>query len=78
MINMHEAKSNLSRLVAAVRSGAEREVVIAINGKPAARLVPIEAKPPLRWGLLKGSLTVPDTIDLQNAEVAVIFGLPSG
>ena len=78
MVNMHEAKSNLSRLVAAVRSGAEREVVIAINGKPAARLVPIEAKPPLRWGLLKGRLTVPDTIDLQNAEVAVIFGLPSG
>ena len=78
LVNMHEAKSNLSRLVAAVRSGAEREVVIAINGKPAARLVPIEAKPPLRWGLLKGQLTVPDTIDLQNVEVAAIFGLPGG
>ena len=76
IVNMHEAKTKLSRLVAAVRSGAEREVVIAINGKPAARLVPIDAKPALRWGLLKGQLVVPDSIDQQNAEVAALFGSP--
>ena len=71
---MHEAKSKLSRLVAAVRSGAEREIVIAINGTPAARLVPIEPKPKIRWGLLKDRITVPDNIDDLNAELEKLFG----
>ena len=44
-VNMLEAKTNLSRLVESVESGAETEIVIARNGKPAARLVPIAAKP---------------------------------
>ena len=74
VVNMHDAKSRLSRLVAAVRSGAEREVVIAINGTPAARLVPIEAKPKIRWGLLKGRITVPDDIDTLNPEIGRLFG----
>jgi prevent-host-death family protein len=70
---MHEAKSNLSKLVAAVRSGAQREVVIAINGAPAARLVPIEQKPKPRWGLLKGKITVPDNIDGSADEIDHLF-----
>ena len=41
-VNMLEAKTQLSKLVEAVESGAEAEIVIARNGKPAARLVPIE------------------------------------
>ena len=73
MVNMHDAKSRLSQLVAAVRSGAEREVVIAVNGTPAARLVPIEAKPKPRWGLLKGKIKVPDNIDGLNAEIEHAF-----
>jgi len=44
-VNMLEAKSNLSRLVEAVESGAEREIIIARNGKPAAMLVPIRVRP---------------------------------
>ena len=44
-VNMLEAKTQLSRLVEAVESGAEKEIIIARNGKPAARLVPIEDKP---------------------------------
>lgn len=72
-VNMHEAKSQLSRLVAAIKSGAQREVVIAINGQPAARLVPIEAKPKLRWGLLKGKVAIPDTIDGQATQIAAMF-----
>jgi prevent-host-death family protein len=70
---MHDAKSRLSQLVAAVRSGAEREVVIAVNGTPAARLVPIEAKPKPRWGLLKGKIKVPDNIDGLNSEIERAF-----
>lgn len=76
-VNMHDAKSNLSRLVDAVRTGKEREVVIAVNGKPAARLVPIEAKRKLRWGLLKGKIVVPDDIDGCNAEVDELFNGPT-
>jgi prevent-host-death family protein len=43
---MHEAKTRLSQLVAAVENGSETEVVIARNGKPAARLVPVPAAKP--------------------------------
>ena len=55
-VNMLEAKTNLSRLVESVESGAETEIVIARNGKPAARLVPIKAEPDVsrRLGLLQG------------------------
>jgi prevent-host-death family protein len=45
IVNMLEAKTNLSKLVEAVESGAESEIVIARNGKPAARLVAILPKP---------------------------------
>jgi prevent-host-death family protein len=39
---MHEAKSRLSELVNTVERGAEAEIIISRNGKPAARLVPLE------------------------------------
>ncbi len=73
VVNMHDAKSRLSRLVAAIRSGEEREVVIAINGTPAARLVPIEPKQKIRWGLLKGKYTAPDDFDALNPEIEKLF-----
>ena len=47
-VNMHQAKSQLSKLVEAVESGAEKEIIIARNGKPAVRLVPVEQKPARR------------------------------
>ena len=40
-VNIHEAKTHLSRLVKEAAKG--KETVIAIAGKPAARLVPLEA-----------------------------------
>ena len=42
MVNVHEAKTNLSRLLAQVEAG--EDVVIARNGKPVARLVGYERK----------------------------------
>ena len=42
IVNMHQAKSSLSRLVA--RALAGEEVVIARNGEPLVRLVPVERK----------------------------------
>ena len=44
-VNMLEAKTHLSRLVDALERGAEREIVIARNGKPVARLVAMAASP---------------------------------
>ncbi len=45
-VNVHEAKTHLSKLLARVRVG--EEVIIAKAGKPSARLVPVEAKPEQR------------------------------
>lgn len=72
-VNMHDAKTRLSKLVAAIRSGEEREVVIAVNGTPAARLVPIEPKPKIKWGLLKGKMEAPENFDELNPEIEKLF-----
>ena len=73
-VNMLQAKSSLSRLVEAIEQGQEREIVIARNGRPAARLVPIEAAPAeKRIGVAKGLFEVPDSIDQHNDEVARLF-----
>jgi prevent-host-death family protein len=73
-VNMLEAKTSLSRLVDAVESGAEREIIIARNGRPAARLVPIvNQKAGRRLGVAKGLFSVPATIDANNADIAALF-----
>lgn len=73
-VNMLEAKSNLSRLVEAVESGAEKEVVIARNGRPAAKLVPVRQTPKgRRIGVAKGKFVVPETIDRDNAVIEKLF-----
>jgi antitoxin (DNA-binding transcriptional repressor) of toxin-antitoxin stability system len=72
VINMLDAKTSLSKLVQALESGAETEFVIARNGRPAARLVPL-AQPRTdrsrRIGIAKGRFVVPDDIDRSNPEV---------
>jgi prevent-host-death family protein len=78
IVNMLEAKSNLSRLVEAVESGAEAEIIIARNGKPAARLAPI-GKPASgpRIGIAKGKFKAPGIDPKLDAEVAdLILGRP--
>ncbi|HPE04761.1 MAG TPA: type II toxin-antitoxin system prevent-host-death family antitoxin [Thauera sp.] len=73
-VNMLQAKSSLSRLVDAIESGQEREIVIARNGRPAARLVPVEdASAGPRIGVAKGRFEVPDDIDASNEDVARLF-----
>ena len=59
VINIHEAKTHLSRIVEDVAAG--HEVVIAKAGRPMARLVPIWGTPlPKKLGLLRGRIKVPD------------------
>ncbi len=70
-VNMLQAKSSLSRLVEAIEQGQEREIIIARNGRPAAKLVPTDTVPiGQRIGVAKGKFEVPDTIDARNEEVA--------
>lgn len=74
VVNMLEAKSSLSRLVAAIETGREREIILARNGRPAAKLVPVDAVPAgQRIGVAKGVFEVPDDIDAHNEEVAQLF-----
>jgi len=61
-INIHQAKTHLSRLVEDVAGGSE--VLIAKGGKPMARLVPLRRDDtPRRPGLLKGKLRIADEFD---------------
>ena len=54
-VNMHAAKTHLSRLVDEAAAG--EEIVIAKAGRPVARLVPLETRAqPRRPGLLKGEI----------------------
>ena len=61
-INIHAAKTHLSRLLDAAAAG--EEVIIARTGKPVALLVPVTPVPPKRRpGLLAGKLPVADDFD---------------
>lgn len=59
-INIHEAKTQLSKLIEVVEAG--EEIVIARAGKPVAKLVPFKPVRPVRKpGLMKGKFEVPDS-----------------
>lgn len=61
-VNIHDAKTHLSKLVDQAASG--KEIVIAKAGRPVARLVPLAAKgKPRKLGMLAGKLKVPDDFD---------------
>ena len=61
-VNIHEAKTHFSRLLARVAKG--EEIVISKAGKPVARLVPIEETLTKRIaGSAKGSVIISDDFD---------------
>ena len=61
-VNIYDAKTHLSRLVDKAASG--EDVVVSRNGKPLVRITRLEApKPRVRFGVLKGKLTVPKDFD---------------
>ena len=53
MVNVHQAKTQLSRLLERVHAG--EEIVLAKAGKPYARLVPLEHKPRV-FGIVEGKV----------------------
>ena len=58
-VNVHEAKTNLSRLLAQVEAG--EEVVIARNGNPVARLVRVRPRGKRQFGSMKGRISIDDS-----------------
>jgi prevent-host-death family protein len=63
IINIHEAKTHLSRIIEAVANNHE-VVTIAKAGKPMARLIPIvPERPQRRFGVLEGKIWIADDFD---------------
>ncbi len=71
VINVHEAKTHLSRLLA--RAAGGEEIVIAKAGKPVARLVPIDGmlREPRRLGALKGQIWLAEDWDSHEVNEAI-------
>lgn len=76
MVNIHEAKTHLSRLVAQAARG--EPFVIAKAGRPLVKVVPLDAPDSgqaRRLGFLLGQITVPDDFDrMGSAEIDRLFG----
>jgi antitoxin (DNA-binding transcriptional repressor) of toxin-antitoxin stability system len=80
VVDLNAAQAKLSQLVGLIESGVESEIIIARNGKPAARLVPV-ATPVKgkRLGLLEGRFpsTSQEEFDTDNDRIALLFGSDS-
>lgn len=71
---MHEAKTNLSKLVEAIASGTEQEITISRSGVPAAKLVAVGPKPRKKFGFAKGRFAFEDeAFSRLDAEVQWLF-----
>jgi prevent-host-death family protein len=73
-VNIHEAKTQLSKLVDRAAKG--ESFVIAKAGKPLVKVVPLDApKAPRRLGFMAGEIAVPKDFDrMGEAEIATLFG----
>ena len=56
IFTVHQAKTNLSKLIAGAMSG--NDVVIARHGQPLVRLVPVASIKPRRRGALRGQISL--------------------
>ena len=70
-VNIYDAKTHLSELVQ--RAAAGEEIVIARNGKPAARLVALAASPVRRPGGWEGRVWVAPDFDEADAAIAALM-----
>ena len=61
LVNMHQAKTNLSKLVSRALEG--EEVIIAVNNQPMVKLEPIRRKRQRELGTLKGKITMLEDFD---------------
>jgi prevent-host-death family protein len=71
-VNVHEAKTHLSRLLERVEAG--EEVVIARAGRPIARLVPYARETqPRPLGIWKGKVTIAPDFDEPDEDLIALF-----
>jgi prevent-host-death family protein len=71
-VNIHEAKTHLSKLLERVAMG--EEVVIAKAGTPVAKLVPVKKTFKKRvFGSAKGDFTVPDDFNDPDPDIEDLF-----
>ena len=74
-VNMHEAKTHLSRLVAAAAAG--EPFVIARAGKPLVKVIAVDAPAAgteRRLGFMEGQVTIPEDFDrVRAAEIEAMF-----
>jgi prevent-host-death family protein len=71
-VNIHEAKTHLSRLLRRVAAG--EDIVIARAGKPVARLVPVaEPKRPRELGRDRGKIWIADDFDVLPDDILADF-----
>lgn len=74
-VNIHQAKTHLSRLIERAANG--ETITIAKAGKPIAKLVPIEETPidtSRRFGFMRGQMKIPDDFDtMGQAEIEAMF-----
>ena len=73
-INMLDAKIRLSSLVAQIESGELDGVILARDGRPAARLVPLAPKRKLTLGLAKRRIEMPEDVRASEPDILVLFG----
>ena len=59
VVNVHQAKTQLSRLLARVEAG--EDIVIARRGEPVARLVGCKPRNKRQPDILKGKIVIPDS-----------------
>ena len=76
MVNVHDAKSNLSELLRRVEQGDE--IVIARAGKPVAKLVPFTAPSPREPGRWAGRIVIADDFDDTSDELVALFEAATG
>jgi prevent-host-death family protein len=67
-VGVHEAKTTLSKLLAAAEAG--EEVIILRGKRPAVKLVPVGDR---AWGRYEGALRVPGNFDAPDADLEALF-----
>lgn len=77
-VNIHEAKTTLSKLVASLEDGGEA-IELCRAGKPVARLDALPPKPlPLTPGLAAGQIWMADDFEVFTPSESALFGFTEG
>ncbi len=70
LVNIHQAKTHLSKLIERVLKG--EEVIIGKAGKPVAKLTPYTPKK-VKLGVLKGKIEISEDFDEEDKEIIEMF-----